>query len=144
MKLRNSSGARIAWEGRETPNIPLSYFFPQFLLLSTSRSAALAAPSQIPVHPPWENQKRFWLFSPSSNPPVLSALLWSLNQSTEKEMRWIPAKPSSLWCATASGGGSLCQLFICASWGCFLKVVFAFQCFKANIDHCAIQVCSMV
>lgn len=61
MKLRNSSGARIAWEGRETPNIPLSYFFPQFLLLSTLRSAVLAAPSQIPVHPQpqWENQKRF-------------------------------------------------------------------------------------
>lgn len=63
--------------------------------------------------------------SPAQTPPVLSALLWWQNQSPReaavKEMKWIPAKPSSLWCATASGGGSLCQLFVCGLWWLFPK-----------------------
>lgn len=72
-----------------------------------------------------------------------TALVTDPNQSTRqaalKEMKSIPAKPSTLWSATASGGGSLCQLFGLGLWRCFLKVVFAFLCFKANVDHCAIQ-----
>lgn len=74
VKLKNSSGARIAWEGKETPGFPLSCFLPQFFLLSTCGhlgSAFLAVPSRIPVHPQpqRENQKSFDCSAPAQTPP---------------------------------------------------------------------------
>lgn len=56
--------------------------------------------------------------------------------AAEKEMSESQPNPvvcHSFWCWQPVPA-------VCVLW-CFLKVVFEFQCFKANIDHCAIQVC---
>lgn len=134
MKLRNSSGARIAWEGKETPNVPLSYFFPQFLLLSTcghSGSAALAAPSLIPVHPQpqWEKPEKALIVQPQLKPPrAVSAALVTKPEhqascSEGKEVNpsqtqcpvvchsfwwWQPVPAVHLWFVAAFPKGGVC------------------------------------
>lgn len=103
-----------------------------------SGSAALAAPSQIPVHPQpqWENQKRLWLFCPSSNPPVLSTLLWSQIQTRAPDKlqwrKWSQSQPNPVPCGVP-------QLLVVAACASCLVLVYGDVSWRWCLHLCGLK-----
>lgn len=103
VKLRNSSGARISWGGRETPDIPLSYFFPHFFFAERLWSLGLLHPKFLCIFSLSGKTRKGLDCSAPAQSPLCCQHCFGHRIRAEKEMKGIPAKPSALWCATASG-----------------------------------------
>lgn len=95
VKWRNFSGARIAWEGKETPNIPLFLFLPPIFIAEHLCSLEVSCSSQILAYPQlqWENQKRLWLFKPFC--AVSTALVTKAEHQWRK---WRESQPNPVVC----------------------------------------------